>query len=208
MIAENPFDLNARDWDKNPAISQRSEAIAKLIRKKFQPGSVYSALEFGSGTGFLSFLLKDVFFYITLMDSSKEMTRIAREKIALTGINNIFPVLFDLEKKNYKKKTFDVIYSQMTLHHVADVNKILEKLFNLLNHPGKLFLIDLYKEDGTFHNKGMTIHKGFDPVYLRNILRQIGFTNVTHKKCHNMIKTFDNGERKKYPLFLISAEKS
>lgn len=207
MISDNHFDLAAGEWDKNLLIVQRAEAIAKEIRKKIQPDSAYAALDFGSGTGLLSILLIDLFSHITLMDSSEEMTKVAKGKLRLSKIKHIHPVLFDLEKQDYTGKTFDVIYTQMALHHIADIEKILNKFFKILNPGGKLLLIDLYKEDGSFHDNGLLVHKGFDPVDLVEIIRQKGFVNISHEKCYDITKTYENGKTKIFPLFLISAEK-
>ena len=68
------------------------------------------ALKFGSGTGLLSFILKDKLGEITLMDNSGEMTRVINEKVADEGVKNMRPLVFDLEKEDFEEK-FDIIYS-------------------------------------------------------------------------------------------------
>jgi ubiquinone/menaquinone biosynthesis C-methylase UbiE len=67
------FDVKARDWDKDEMHIQRSLAIARGIEKMIPLHSSMKALEYGAGTGILSFILKDRFSEITLMDNSREM---------------------------------------------------------------------------------------------------------------------------------------
>ena len=123
----NHFDKVAPDWDKNQIHVKRTEAIAKIFLEVIEINNKMKALEYGAGTGLLSFALKDHFAEITLMDSSSEMIKITSEKIKATGATHLFPLLFDLEKEDYCLKTFDIIYSQMVMHHVDDIEKMIAK---------------------------------------------------------------------------------
>ena len=80
-----------------------------------------SALEYGAGTGITSFLLKDSLREITLMDNSTEMVRVMNDKIKTKKVRNLKALNFDLEKSDYLEESFDLIFTQMVLHHVADI---------------------------------------------------------------------------------------
>jgi len=67
------FDARAREWDKDKIHMERSAAIATEFEKMIPLKHSMKALEYGAGTGILSFLLKDRFSEITLMDSSAVM---------------------------------------------------------------------------------------------------------------------------------------
>ena len=149
---ENHFDNVAHDWDKNKIHIDRTEAIAKEMLKMLELNPNMKALEFGAGTALLSFALKDYFSEIVLMDNSIEMTKISTSKVIEGKINHIKPLFFDLEKNDYINTKFDIIYTQMALHHVEDVEVILNKFYNLLNPQGVIAIADLFKEDGTFHD--------------------------------------------------------
>ena len=179
----NRFDTVAREWDKNQIHIKRTEAIAACLLDIIEVNKDFKALEFGAGTGLLSFALKSHFAEITLMDSSAEMVKTTFEKIANTGISNLHPVFFDLEKEEYTEKTFDIIFSQMALHHVVDIEEIISKFSKLLNTDGKLVIADLYKEDGTFHGIDFDGHLGFDPEKLSETLKKNNFINVKYKQC-------------------------
>jgi tRNA (cmo5U34)-methyltransferase len=203
----NHFDLVARDWDKNQMHLQRTEAIANELFKIIPAENNLKALEFGAGTGLLSFALLNYFSEIILMDSSLEMINTAKQKIAKTKIDHLHPVFFDLEKNEYTEKTFDYIFSQMALHHVDDIEKIFIKFFKLLNPDGQLAIADLYKEDGTFHEDNFTGHNGFDPDNLVKLLEKTGYYEISYKQCFIIRKLDINWAEKKFPIFLLTAKK-
>jgi ubiquinone/menaquinone biosynthesis C-methylase UbiE len=198
------FDARARDWDKNQRYIDRSEAVAKAMLQTIPFQKSMKALEYGSGTALLSFALKDKFEEIVLMDNSLEMTRVTEEKIADLKIQNMKPLFFDLEHQDYSG-SFDIIYNQMVMHHVNDVDAVLSKFYHLLNPGGYLAIADLYAEDGSFHSEGFSGHHGFDIEHLSDKLKAIGFTNIEHQQCYSINKTDENGNVKEFPIFLLTA---
>lgn len=196
------FDAKARQWDSDKMHMDRSLAIAEELKKLIPAGKKPTALEFGAGTGILSFLLKDHFSEIVLLDSSKEMLKVCEEKIAFYGTDHIKTEWFDLAHDNYKG-TFDFIYTQMVLHHVKDTNEILKKFHSLLNPGGQLIIADLYPEDGSFHGQGVDVHLGFDPGSLIETIKKTGFKFADHHQCF-VIKRPDGNE---FPVFFLRALK-
>jgi len=148
-----------------------------------------------------------MFSEIILMDSSSEMITVTIEKLAEKDIRHLTPLFFDLEKEEYTAKTFDCIFSQMSLHHVKDIDNIMAKFYNLLNYGGTLAIVDLYKEDGTFHERDFNGHYGFNPEDLVNILIKSGFIEISHKLCFEITKTEGPNIGKTYPLFLLIGKK-
>jgi tRNA (cmo5U34)-methyltransferase len=203
----NHFDSVAGDWDKNQVHIKRTKAIAECFTEMVQTNKQMKALEFGAGTGLLSFALKDYFAEITLMDSSVEMIKATSEKLILTKDTHLIPVFFDLEKNNYSDKTFDVIFSQMVMHHVKDIDEMTAKFFTMLNPGGKLVIADLYTEDGSFHDFAFDGHNGFDPDKLAKVLQKKGFSNIKHQECFVITKEPAEKIKKKYPVFLLAVEK-
>jgi ubiquinone/menaquinone biosynthesis C-methylase UbiE len=203
----NEFDLKAVDWDKNPINWDRSEAIAKWIIRLIPLKKEMTALEYGAGTGITSFLLKDYLKEITLMDSSPEMVKVTNEKIKAAKTNNLKTLNFDLEYDDYKGEKIDLIFTQMVLHHVTDIENILKKFYYLLNPEGYLAIADLYPEDGSFHGEGFTGHKGFDIEILSNKVRNHGFTNISHRKCFVINKKISDTETKQFDVFLLIASR-
>jgi ubiquinone/menaquinone biosynthesis C-methylase UbiE len=201
------FDSKAADWDKNPMHWDRSVAITELIREMIPMNINMTALEFGAGTGIASFLLKESLKEITLMDNSVEMVKVIKEKIQATGVKNLKALHFDLELKDYTDGTFDIIFTQMVLHHVTDVERVLTRFYNLLNPAGYLAIADLSPEDGSFHGDGFAGHKGFNVDKLSDLLRHHGFNNVTHRKCFVIDRKISETETKKFDVFLLTAQR-
>lgn len=199
----NSFDDRAREWDKNTMHIERSVAIAAELEKMVPLNPAMKALEYGAGTGLLSFLLKDRFAEITLMDNSQEMIKVCIEKTEYYKTNHIYPLWFDLEHNNFDGK-FDVIYSQMVLQHVNNIEIILNKFYSLLNPGGYLAIADLYTEDGSFHGPDvLDVHRGFDPEELTENLKAKGFKDSEYKTCFEIKRDLD----KIFPVFLLVTKK-
>jgi ubiquinone/menaquinone biosynthesis C-methylase UbiE len=202
----NEFDLKAREWDKNQVHVERSAAIAQVMEKLIPLNKHMKALEFGAGTGLLSFLLADRLKEITLMDNSTEMINVVKGKINGKEIHHMKPVLINLEQEDYPER-FNIIYSQMVLHHVDNISGILKKFYRMVNPDGYLAIADLYPEDGSFHGDGFKGHKGFDVELLAKELSGYGFLNIQHQTCYTIQKITEQGKVKNFPVFLIVARK-
>jgi len=196
------FDARAHEWDKDKMHMERSVAIAAELEKMIPLDHSMKVLEYGAGTGILSFLLKDRFSEITLMDNSQEMIKVCEAKTKYHKTNHIIPIWFDLEHKNFDGK-FDLIYNQMVLHHIVDFKAIIKTFYSLLNHGGYLAIADLYTEDGSFHGIDVKVHLGFDPDKLTDMLKNAGFKNIAYKTCFEVKR--ESG--KIFPVFLLKAQK-
>ncbi len=204
----NEFDIKAAEWDNNPMHWDRSAAIAKEIIKIIPLKKNMTALEYGAGTGITSFLLRDYLKEITLMDNSTEMIRVINEKIRSSKVKNFKTLNFNLEDGEYKDGKFDLIFTQMVLHHVNDIDNIIKMFHRLLNAGGYLAIADLYEEDGSFHGDGFTGHKGFNMDNLSGILKKNGFSGVSHRKCFVIERKISESETKLYEVFLMTAKRA
>lgn len=203
------FDQQAQDWDNDPKKIERAIIFAKEINDFINPNKSLDALEFGCGTGLLSFELKDFFKTITLADNSEEMINVLQEKIKKGGIKNFKPLLINSLENDLKANEYDVIFTLMTLHHIHDVSNI-AKIFNaILKTNGYLCVADLVLEDGSFHahHHDFDGHNGFDRNELSTILSNNGFRIDYYKICFEIEKKTD-AEIKKYPLFLMICQKN
>lgn len=201
----NDFDQKAQDWDKNRMNHDRTAAVAGKLQKLIPSRPGLRALEFGAGTGLLSFHLRDLFSEITLMDSSREMLNMAEQKMSASDRIKFKTEFFDLENDEYQGAPFDIIYSQMVLHHIRDIKAVFRKLYHMLNPGGILAIADLYPEDGSFHDFNMAIHRGFDPDKLIILLHQQGFQEAQASPCFVIRKEILPETIMEYPVFLLSA---
>ncbi len=205
-MEQNHFDQVAKTWDINPIHTLRTKAIAEKLLNAIPVNKEWKALEYGSGTGLLSFALMDHLAHITLMDNSVEMNEQAKTKIQETGARHMKTLLFNLENEDYTAEGFDLIFTQMVLHHVRDIDAILRKFHALVQAGGYIAIADLYTEDGSFHGPEMDVHKGFDPETLIGQVKQAGFENPLLEPCFEIRRLGDEGE-KVFPIFLLTAMK-
>jgi ubiquinone/menaquinone biosynthesis C-methylase UbiE len=202
------FDERAKDWDSDPKKVERARAVAEAIRSAISLTPKISALEYGCGTGLVSFALQSDLGQITLADTSQGMLDVLSEKIATSGVTNMHPIRLDLSTDSLPAERFDLTYSLMTLHHIEDAKGILKKFHALLEPSGILCVADLDKEDGTFHTDGTTdVHLGFDRSELRKWVEDAGFANVKFSTAFEIKKKIDDAE-KIFPIFLLTAQKA
>ena len=200
------FDSKARQWDDNPLFRERGLKIADAIRQTVPLHQRMNALDYGCGTGLLSFPLKDELGAILLADSSSGMLDVVREKIAAQGVSNMTPVKLDLLIDPPPAQRFDLIYTSMTLHHVPDTDHILRIFHDLLQPGGYLCIADLDQEDGSFHGLEVDVHHGFDQADLSRRAAQAGFAELHFQTVFSIAKEHERGTRD-YPVFLMTARR-
>jgi ubiquinone/menaquinone biosynthesis C-methylase UbiE len=201
------FDARAATWDDDPAKVERARAVAEAIARGVPLARSMRALEYGAGTGLVSFMLRDRLGEVTLADLSDGMLEVAASKIAAAGDREMRAVKLDLLADPLPAPAPDVIYSAMTLHHIPDTDAILRRFHDALTRPGYLCIADLDTEDGSFHGPGVDVHHGFDRAALAAKARATGFASVEFTTAHVMTKAVD-GQPKPFPIFLMVARKS
>lgn len=200
------FDERARTWDDDPMKTERAAAFAKTIIKQVNPSKEMSSLEFGCGTGLLSYQLKEAFGAIVLVDSSAGMIEVLKEKIKKEQLTHFFPLKADLLETVPDIGPFDAIYTLMTMHHIESLPEILQVFHRLLKPGGKLCIGDLVKEDGSFHGSGFSGHNGFDRDELSGLLKEQGLEPFHYEVFYELERKRDNHSHK-FPLFSLIAEK-
>jgi ubiquinone/menaquinone biosynthesis C-methylase UbiE len=202
------FDQKARDWDKDPQRLERAKLFANEIIRFLGNKKILNALEFGSGTGLVSFQLKDRFKTITLADNSAGMIEVLTEKIRNENISNMTPRLVDVFVDKNGLSGFNLIYTLLTLHHLKDIPETLEIFNSMLNAGGYVCIGDLVTEDGSFHHNDPEFdgHRGFDQDELKRQLITNGF-KIEFETIFTLIEREHNGIMKKYPLFILIGKK-
>lgn len=204
MSVTSSFDDRAQTWDADPVKQERAEAVATALRQRVPLSPAWNALEYGCGTGLLSFALHADLGRIMLADSSPGMLAVLDRKIAAAGLTHLHSLALDLLTDPLPAERYDLIFTLMTLHHVADVGRLLRIFHDLLRPGGWLAIADLDQEDGSFHGPGFTGHNGFDRETLRAQLTEAGLGGVEFCTAYVMKKMTGQGPRE-YPLFLAVA---
>ena len=202
------FDIDSLNWDSERR-KNRAKLIAEEISKSIQEEKQYTALEFGCGTGLLSFCLNDKFEMITLVDTSKGMIDVLNAKIEKYKMNNMKSYQIDINKNHIlPDNSYDIIYTSMALHHIIDTETTIKNLYRLLKKEGYLCIVELDEDDGSFHKeeKDFNGHNGFNQNSLKNLLLEIGLEEVEVHTFYNDKKLV--GETNvKYSLFLMVGRK-
>jgi ubiquinone/menaquinone biosynthesis C-methylase UbiE len=206
VLDDKHFDSKARQWDDNPVFVERARKIADALRNSIPLSQNMSALDYGSGSGLLSFPLKDELGHITLADTSAGMLEVVREKIAALGADHMTAIQADLSATSLPDTRFDLIYSSMALHHIPDTDAILAAFYVHLNPGGWLGVADLDQEDGSFHGIEVEVHHGFDRKELAAKARRAGFGEVVFQTVFEIEKEQAEG-RRAYPVFLMLARR-
>jgi len=205
------FDDKAKDWDNNPQFIVRAKILAEDIRTIIQPKQNMNALDLGCGTGLLSYFLKDDFGSITLADTSKGMLEVLATRISNEDIQNFHPLLLDLSSADYPEdgKRIDVVYSSMAFHHIADIDQVMQRLYKITNDGAYVCIADLDKEDGRFHSHDPLFdgRNGFERTEIESFFTRNGFEVYHYKISLEIEREFADGEKKKYPVFLIIGKK-
>lgn len=200
------FDNEAIEWDTKYRIN-RAKKIAKEISSYLDGNKISRAMEFGCGTGLISFNLQGEFDEILLIDLSKGMIEETKKKIEDKNVKNMKTLVkdvLDIESEN----KYDVIYTSMVLHHILNLKDILDKLLKLLKPNGKLIIVELSKDDGTFHNldEDFNGYNGFEIKELQDWVKEVGFININGRTFYHSKKQI-NDKYHDYSLFSICGSK-
>lgn len=195
------FDDAAATWDDNPHRRKLTEAIAQDICNIVPLAADWRVLEYGCGTGSLSFLLASRVRQVIAADASPGMIEQVRQKLTLHPNVRMTPLLLDLTRDPTPPERFDLIITAMALHHVDDVPLLLTRLGAMLAKGGWLVVADLCKEDGSFHEPRNVPHNGFDPDELARLVAQsLGSPKGNWHLVHRVEKP-----NRGYDVFLLTA---
>ncbi|HOB75179.1 MAG TPA: class I SAM-dependent methyltransferase [Phycisphaerae bacterium] len=203
------FDNEASTWDDAPPRIALMRAVGEAILREARPASDMDVLDYGCGTGLVSLFLLPHVRSVTGADSSPGMLEVLRKKISEGGIQNMSVIPLDLEHDPIPVQRFHMIVTSMTLHHVADTDKVLRAFHEMLWPGGTLCIADLDTEPGLFHPpEAGRVHHGFDREQLKSQFDVIGFREVRAVTAHTIRKPVEGGEERDFPVFLMTARRS
>lgn len=198
-MAVDQFAHKSKSWDMNSKRVQNAKSISDLIIDRVELSSDMKLMDFGAGTGLLSYFVAPYIDTLVAVDNSPSMLEKFREKSDEFECKTEVLEL-DLTQNEIEEK-FDGIISSMTIHHIEDIKAIFEKFYKMLNRDGFIAIADLDSEDGTFHsdNRGV-FHFGFDRKILESIAKEVGFKEVRFEQASIIKKP-----HRDFTLFLMLA---
>lgn len=202
------FDRAAATWDENPRRLLMALSVAEKMIERLAPTPAMQALEIGCGTGLVTLQLAPHLGRVAALDSSDNMLAQLRQKSQSLGLGNIDPLTADLEQQPIPDGPYDLVFSNMTFHHMNDIGAVLEKIHAALAPGGRVAVSDLDLEDGSFHEDMTGVaHLGFTRGAMVTALETAGFTDCTIELAHTMEKESEGREARSYTLFLATGRK-
>jgi len=195
------FEDKSKSWDMNSKRVQNAKGIAELIVKNIKLDKSMEIMDFGAGTGLLSYFVAPYVKKIVAVDNSPSML------LEFSSKCNEFVCETEVLEKDLSKesidRTFDGIISSMTIHHLEDISALFTDFYKMLNEGGFLAIADLDTEDGSFHSDNTGVyHHGFDRDALRQIAQEAGFKDVKFDLASTIEKPHCT-----FTVFLLTAVK-
>jgi 2-polyprenyl-3-methyl-5-hydroxy-6-metoxy-1,4-benzoquinol methylase len=202
------FDQEATKWDQVSGRVKVAGDIAKSMLREISLTTDMDVLDFGCGTGLLTFALHPFIRSITGVDSSHGMLGVFKTKIKEQNLSNVKADYIDLDKGDVLTGSYHLVISSMTLHHIKNISPLLKQFYSILLPFGQLAVADLDLDDGQFHsNNDGVFHFGFNPEELRLIFMDSGFQNIRTLQAAEIEKPVGDGKSRLFKIFLMTARK-
>lgn len=194
------FNAQANHWDTDRR-KQRAKQISALIREKLEFTGDEVLLDYGCGTGLISFNRLEDVGTVVGYDSSLHMLEVFNSKI---DSNKILSTN-SLESYN---NHFDCVVSSMVFHHIMNLDETLDDIYRILKVDGKLLIVDLDLDDGSFHRDELDFkgHNGFERNQFKSLVESHGFACIELETALRDNKRSDDKELQ-YSLFYLYAKK-
>jgi 2-polyprenyl-3-methyl-5-hydroxy-6-metoxy-1,4-benzoquinol methylase len=195
------FNQAAAGWDKGDMRQQIAHSVFQTINSRIALLKTMSIMDFGCGTGLLSFKIAPMVRRVVGIDLSEKMLEQLASKN--TPECEVIPMVRDILTEPLEER-FHGIVSSMAIHHVEKSEALFKTFYEHLKPGGFIAIADLEAEDGTFHTHGNegVHHYGFDKETLRAIIERSGFNQVRFHHVHTVEK-----ESGVYPIFLVTGMK-
>ena len=198
-MSKDLFAKKSKSWDMNSKRVKNAKAIAEKVVKRIALKPEMRVMDFGAGTGLLSYFIAPYIDTIVAVDNSPSMLEMFREKSSEFKCKTEVLEL-DLNHHNICEK-FDGIISSMTIHHIEALKPLFQKLYDMLEDGGFVAIADLDREDGTFHSDNSGVfHFGFERNVLEKIVEEVGFRDIKFELASTINKPHND-----FTLFLMTA---
>ena len=203
MTQTQRFDQEAATWDENPRRVRLAKAVAQTIAQRVPLSGAMDVLDFGCGTGLLTLKLQPLVGTITGADTSSGMLELLGGKVKELRLDTVAYHLLASDGCTALQGVYDLIVSNMTLHHVQDLAVLFRQFREHLRTGGYVALADLDQEDGTFHGDAADVfHLGFQRSELKSLLASAGFSDLEDTTAFEIRR---NG--RDYPVFLVTGRR-
>jgi ubiquinone/menaquinone biosynthesis C-methylase UbiE len=179
LLANHKRYVERKEFYRSLGYDVDKERVFILERAKPLYGDI---LEAGTGKGHFALELAKAGYRFTTFDISRAEQDFARLNIRYFGFESQVDFCIENgESLSFKDRSFDVIFSVNTLHHLTGPYKVIDELVRVLTFEGKLVLSDFTKE-------GLAI---MDKIHAREgNIHEVGKTTLTDVEDYLIGKGF------------------
>lgn len=198
------FDEASATWD-SPDKVERARVLAHAIADALPLDPGWTVLDYGCGTGQLTWHLGERVGHVTLADVSAGMLDAARHHPRRDAARHDV-IEFDLAIRPLDAPV-DLVVSALALHHIADIEAVLANLWLSLRPGSWLAIAELDADpDNHFHHDHFGGHPGIDRDRLVRDLSTIGFEDAEAHTVTTILKAKHDVERE-FDVFLATARR-
>jgi len=140
--AEDYFNAHAAEWDAMRSLHVAESEVEAAIRAVLADAPVGRLVDIGTGTGRMIELLGAGAESAIGIDRSPEMLRLAREKLAGTGLANVELRQGDMFALPLLSGSADVVVIHQVLHYAQHPAAVVAEAARLLAPGGRLLVVD------------------------------------------------------------------
>lgn len=159
-------------WLERPQRQSEERPDLVVMNMGLQPGDVVA--DIGAGTGYFSFPIAQLIGNgrVLAVDIQQEMLDLMKTRQAQTGVNNVEPVLGQIDDPNLPANTVDKALIVDAYHEFSHPYEMALGIFKALKPGGKLFLLEYRGEDDSVPIK--PLHKMTQEQVIKE-MRAVGF---------------------------------
>jgi len=204
-LSNNRFDILAQEWDSKLERVETAINFVDHIKSTLPYNDIsdFSAVDYGCGSGLVSFALASDLKEILGLDYSKAMVEKYNQKAANLNFSHLRAKQHNINQQSIDNAQYNLAVTNMTMHHIKDTFRFVSTLKSSLKSSGYLYISDLVTEDGSFHSMGNddVEHFGFDKDTLYKIFKELNFHDINY----DIVQTIEK-EQGSYPIFSISGK--
>jgi len=197
------FDNISQVWDKDSLRLEIAKNSSLAIQENIPLNKTMHLLDFGCGTGLVSFDLAPFVQKISGVDNSPKMVEEFNKKAATHKFNASAEFVKN-DKIEFKESMYDLAVSSMVFHHLIDPMGMIQKLYHSIKIGGYLCIVDLDPEDGSFHPPDIqgVYHHGFSRNQMKVWFKTAGFEKINTETAFSFDKN-----NKEYSIFLCTGKR-
>lgn len=197
-IIKDSFAEIANEWDTPQRVKMVKDFVTE-VKSHIHFSGEDIIVDLGCGTGLVGLELLDEVKFCNFIDTSASMLDALESKLSYAQLER--SAIFKGSLMDYTGSEIDKIIAHNSMHHIEEINALIERAKRTLKPGGVFIVADILEEDGSFHYPEVVPHNGFNTTKLANLFESIGFKILINRIYGKQIK-----KDKEYQKFIIIAK--